>query len=167
MYTVSSLHVLHDEGSFVGTVSCSARWTGWLVQVTEAEGLRGLDVVVMMVNLVGRRQAVAVPQDNRGWAYRWGSPAGDAVCAARDRCLLTALLPIQVPSPFGPRVLEPNLCERRRILLQEYSVIWTKWENCAVGNNISHFPVTNDSAAVLKKRTCWTTEELWFNSQED
>jgi hypothetical protein len=102
-------------GSFVGTVSCSARWTGWLVQVSKAECLRGLAVVVMMMNFVGGRQAVAVTQENGGWAHWWGSPAGDATRAARCSCLLTALLPIDVPSPFGPRVLEPNLCERCRI----------------------------------------------------
>ena len=121
------------RGSLVGTVSCSARWTGWLVQVSEAEGLRGLGVVVMMVNLVGGRQTVAVAQDDRGWSHRWGPSAGDAVRASRSRWLLTAVLSIEVPSPLGSRVLEPNLCERCRISLPKYSVIWTKWRKCEWG----------------------------------
>jgi hypothetical protein len=151
MYTLCSLHVLHGEGPFVGTVSCSARWTGWLVQVSEAECLRGLGVVVMMMNVVWRRQAVAVPQYDRRWAHRRGSAAADGVRASRGRWLLTALLSIQVPSPFGSRVLKPNLHERRKSVLQRYRVRWTKVNklNAQWGSLVSCFRATDGSATRL------------------
>lgn len=129
MYTApSSCYIRGDVCR--NSIAHVVRWTGWLVQVSEAEGPRCLAVMVVMVHLVGGRQAVAVSQDDGGWAHRWGASGGGAVGVSRPHLLLAGILSHEVAPPFGPRILEPHLHERWQTTLHSHGVLGTnrvKW----------------------------------------